>query len=689
MKQNNLLLKTVILLLAVLLVTSCGQRKRRMVRIISDADKQIEALHRAHNYDSLQVLVDSFQRVGSLNDLKANYWHGYVCSRKGQERLAEIYWKKAIEDVATDAESLDYYAKSASRLSNLLLLKGDYEGTLKVALAAKARMEETNTDTVSEYSNVLATIASCQLKMGNTKQAAEDFERAYKNYVHFIQNDRTGYLYKSAIVGIINTTTIYLSEKRYEDAYVWTERFDSLLTLFEQQPTASKDYIDKQQARLNFYRATELQELGKPKEAAEAYKAALNTHYAKSADGHIEANDYLMTARRWNEAADNFEDLDWQMSRYGMELSLDNIQKYYLPKFRANVGARRKDSVIAIGTQICEALDSAIMKNKKDDAAELATIYDTQQKEAQIARQQADLTRQRLIGTGVALVLLIVFFMIYTFHKRQASHRLAAAHEKLEDAHAKLQTAYDQLEKTTAAKERIESEVRIARDIQMSMVPHVFPDRQGLDIHTYISPARGVGGDLYSYLLMDDDLYFCLGDVSGKGVPASLFMAQTIRLFRSIAKQHHSPGTICTRINNELTEDNEMGMFVTMFVGCLNLSTGAMVFCNAGHNPPVLDGKFMETETNAPIGLWSELDFVNETIDTIKGKTLFIYSDGLNEAENQQKDQFGDDHLLEILHQTSGGSCQQIIETMIDEVERHRDGAAPNDDLTMLCLRLQ
>ena len=108
MKQNNLLLKTVILLLAVLLVTSCGQRKRRMVRIISDADKQIEALHRAHNYDSLQVLVDSFQRVGSLNDLKANYWHGYVCSRKGQERLAEIYWKKAIEDVATDAESLDY-----------------------------------------------------------------------------------------------------------------------------------------------------------------------------------------------------------------------------------------------------------------------------------------------------------------------------------------------------------------------------------------------------------------------------------------------------------------------------------------------------------------------------------------------------------------------------------------------------
>ena len=682
MKQKNLLLVAVTLLLAGLLVASCGQRKRRMVRVVSDADRQLEALHGVHNYDSLQVLVDSFQQTGSLSDLKANYWHGYVCSRKGQERLAEIYWKRAVEDESTDAESLDYYAKSASRLANLLLLKGDYEGTLQVAMAAKKRMEEMEVDTVSEYSNVLATIASCQLKMGNTRQAAEDFERSYQSYVQFIKTDRTGYLYKSAIVGMINTTTIYLSEKRYEEAYKWTERFDSLLTLFEQQPTASPNYIDKQRARLNFYRATELQQLGKPKEAAQAYQTAMQTHYARTTDGHIEANDYLMTARRWNEAANNFQDLDWQMSRYGMELTLDNIQKYYLPKFRANMGARRTDSVIAIGAQVCEALDTAILWNKRNDAAELATIYDTQQKEAQIARQQTDLIHQRLIGTGVALVLLIVFFMVYTLHKRQAQQRLATAH-------AKLQTAYDQLEETTAAKERIESEVRIARDIQMTMVPHVFPDRPGLDIHAYISPARGVGGDLYSYLLLDDDLYFCLGDVSGKGVPASLFMAQTIRLFRAIAKQRHSPATIATRINNELTEDNDQGMFVTMFIGCLNLSTGAMKFCNAGHNPPALDGRFMETETNAPIGLWAGLDFVGETVDDIRGKTLFIYSDGLNEAENQQKDQFGDDHLLEILHQNATGSCRHIIDTMTAEVERHRDGAAPNDDLTMLCLRLQ
>ena len=685
MKQKNLLFLTVFMFLVVLLVASCGQRKRRMIMVVSDADRQLEVLHGAHNFDSLQVMVDSFQSSGNLSDLKADYWHGYVCSRKGQERLAEIYWKRAIEDEGTDAESLDFYARSASRLANLLLLKGDYEGTLKVALAAKKRMEEYETDTVSEYSNLLATIASCQLKMGNTKQAAEDFERSYQNYVEFIKTDKTGYLYKSAIVGMINTTTIYLSAKRYEDAYKWTERFDSLLTLFEQQSTASKDYIDKQRARLNFYRATELQELGKSKEAAEAYKAAMQTHYAKTTDGHIEANDYLMTAHRWNEAANNFEDLDWQMSRYGMELSLDNIQKYYLPKFRANLGARRRDSVIAIGAQICEALDSAILWNKRDDAAELATVYDTQQKEAQIAKQQADLTHQRLLWTGICLVGVIAFFLIYTIYRRRAQQHLAEAHDKL-------QKAYDQLEETTAIKERIESELRIARDIQMSMVPTIAPDHEGLDLYASMTPAKEVGGDLYGYLLLGDNLYFCIGDVSGKGVPASLFMAQATRLFRTLATQHMMPAEIATRMNAALAEDNEQGMFVTMFLGLIDLNTGRLDFCNAGHNPPLIkndDWEYLEMVPNAPIGLWAGLEYEGEQVENMKGKPFFVYTDGLNEAENTQQEQLGEDKLLELLRHTVYNTAQQVIETLAAEVEKHRNGAEPNDDLTMLCLKVK
>jgi len=117
-------------------------------------------------------------------------------------------------------------------------------------------------------------------------------------------------------------------------------------------------------------------------------------------------------------------------------------------------------------------------------------------------------------------------------------------------------------------------------------------------------PAKEVGGDLYDYLLDDKHIYICLGDVSGKGVPASLFMAQAARLFRAMAKQQMMPADIATRLNDELCEGNENGMFVTMFLALINLETGSMDFCNAGHNPPVLGDKFMEIETNAPIGAY-------------------------------------------------------------------------------------
>ena len=691
MKQIKVLFLAVSLGFVVLLAVSCGKQGEQSVQQVSDVDLQLDRAHQTHNYDSLLLLVDSFRAAGALSDIKTNYWLGYVHQRKGQQRLAEVYWKHAVNDEANDPVSLDFYAKSASRLASLLLLKGDYEETLQVALAAKSRMDELSLDTLSEYSNLLATIGSCQLKLGNSQQAANTFEQAESNYRQFLQHDQTGYLYKSAIAGQINTVKIYLSEHLYDNAYLWTERFDSVLTLYEQQPYAEQNYVDKQRARLNFYRATVLEAMGNPKEAARTYEAALQTKYAHTGDGHIEGSEYLMAARRWTEAARNLEDLDNQMHHYGMSLSLENIQKYYLPKFRANVGAQRTDSVIAVGVKICDALDSAIFQSKRDEAAELAIVYDTQQKEAKIVQQQADLSRQRWIGTLAALGLISIFFIIYTLIKHQASLRLEEAHGKLEDAHARLQSAYDQLETTTKAKERIESELRIARDIQQSMVPNIFPNEKNIDVYAAMTPAKEVGGDLYGYLIQSNEFYFCVGDVSGKGVPASLFMAQATRLFRTFATQHMKPADIATYMNAALTENNEQGMFVTMFIGLIDLSTGKMDYCNAGHNPPVYGApaKFLDmVEANAPIGLWPDLEFVGETIDNVKGRPLLIYSDGLNEAENKQQEQFGDDRLLAVLNNSTFSSSRQVIEKLFEEVNRHRDGAEPNDDLTIMCLKV-
>ena len=244
-----------------------------------------------------------------------------------------------------------------------------------------------------------------------------------------------------------------------------------------------------------------------------------------------------------------------------------------------------------------------------------------------------------------------------------------------------------------AAQERIASELRIARDIQMSMVPSVFPEREGLDMFAQMTAAKEVGGDMYGYVLLGDKLYFAVGDVSGKGVPASLFMAQATRLFRTLAAQGMMPAEICTRMNNALNEDNEQGMFITMFLGLLDLQTGHLQFCNAGHNPPVIgggenNGDFLEMESNAPIGLFPGIEYEGEEIDNIKGRAIFVYTDGLNEAEDTEQKQFGDDKLLEILRETKFDSARQVIETLAAQVEKHRNGAEPNDDLTMLCLRV-
>ena len=204
--------------------------------------------------------------------------------------------------------------------------------------------------------------------------------------------------------------------------------------------------------------------------------------------------------------------------------------------------------------------------------------------------------------------------------------------------------------------------------------------------------SKEVGGDLYSYLIQGDMLYFCVGDVSGKGVPSSLFMAQATQLFRTLAAQQMMPAEICTRMNDTLSGDeNGNGMFVTLFLGLLNLETGHLDFCNAGHNPPVVgggdnQGDFLQMESNAPIGLWEGLEYEGEEIDTIKGRPLFIYTDGLNEAENRQQQQFGDDHLLDLLRRTQFASAQQVVESMVETVIQHRDGAESNDDLTMMCI---
>ena len=659
----------------------------------SVADSIIFDIGTHKEYERMREVTDSLEMEGKLSAIDANRWRGVSYYRQGQYLMAEVCYRKALNcEVKTALDQLSYN-KSARRLSELLLVRGDYEGSLMVAMPAVAKMEKSGIGSDIDYAILLNNIGCCQLNLGRDKEANESFLAAREHYAARWQSDTTSRGFQEAVIGTVYTSMAYINTKRYAESIYWIDRTEMLLGKYKQKSDARREYFDEYQGRIEIMRAVALQGLHKDAEAAKAYQAFLQTNYSKTGAGKINANDYLVAAHRYAEAADNYRYLDKTLSDWGMELTLDNIQLYLLPKYHANAEAGRLDSARFIGNQILTMLDSAITDQKNSTTVELATIYNTQQKEAEIAKQHEDLIRTRLISTGVALVLVMVFFIIYTLHRRAATHRLAAAHEKL-------QVAYDQLEETTAQKERMASELRIARDIQMSMVPSHFPAMADFDLYAAMTPAKEVGGDLYGYLLIGpsdkpeehDLFYFCIGDVSGKGVPASLFMAQATRLFRTLATQRMMPAEIATRMNAALSgEDNEHGMFVTMFIGLVNMVTGHLDFCNAGHNPPVLkdgsDISFIEMLPNAPIGLWPGLEFEGEEIDTIKGKSLFIYTDGLNEAENRQQEQFGDNRLLDILSNMHFESARHVIDHLQEEVANFRDGAEPNDDLTMMCLK--
>ena len=237
-------------------------------------------------------------------------------------------------------------------------------------------------------------------------------------------------------------------------------------------------------------------------------------------------------------------------------------------------------------------------------------------------------------------------------------------------------------------KERMEGELHIASRIQMSMVPDSvksFPERHDLDMAAVIIPAKEVGGDLYDYFIRDGKLFFCIADVSGKGVPASLVMAVTRTMFRAMSAHDDDPAHIVQSMNDSMAEMNENDMFVTFFLGKLDLSTGHLEYCNAGHNPPraLTDHIFgLPTLPNLPLGIMQGFPFTGQETDLIYDDALFLYTDGLTEAENSAKELFGEGRMDATLHGRK--SAGDHLRDMQEEVEKFVGNAPQSDDLTML-----
>ncbi|PKN34674.1 MAG: serine/threonine protein phosphatase [Deltaproteobacteria bacterium HGW-Deltaproteobacteria-19] len=253
------------------------------------------------------------------------------------------------------------------------------------------------------------------------------------------------------------------------------------------------------------------------------------------------------------------------------------------------------------------------------------------------------------------------------------------------------------LRETTAAKERMESELLIARNIQMSFVPkrsHRLPEGAGVEIYGTLAPAQEVGGDLYNFFLVDDDhLFFAVGDVSGKGIPAALFMAVTITLMKGIARQNTDPSDILERINGELCQENDSLMFVTVFCGILNVRTGELRYSNAGHNPPVLrsrgnNARWLQVPEGVLLGVFEDAAYRTERIHLDPGDEVILYTDGVTEAMNPEKLFYGDARLLGIVDEKKEDADPvRLVERVVESVRVFADTEPQSDDITVLAVR--
>ena len=636
------------------------------------ADSLVLMAYKQGDYQRMLTLTDSLSARGELNELRTRGYRATAYRGMKDMKAAIASLRRAIE--VEDVSDNDYFlmVHLKTLYAELQQLQGNSEGALRTALALIEQLRSDGYEDSEFCQRLYSVLGESQLNLDHPDEAAKYFERMYGILQKSIRNDSIGDHLMEGVEALGNVTSTYLANEQWDQAELWVDRLDSVFTLCRATRYAADYpvYVDWYLASVKLSRALIAEVHGQQARALQYYKEFQTTNFSKSDEGRMTGSSYLLLSHRYDEAAENYVVADRVMDDYGFESNLQMIGNVLMPKLRANYYAGRKDSALRVAMQIADLYDTAYVKQKRDATAEMATIYDVEGKERLIAEREAKISQQRFIGVTIALVVLIISFLIYVWLR----HRMAEMRAK---------------------QERIDSELRIAREIQMSMVPSKFPKREGLDMYAMMTPAKEVGGDLYGYILQRDKLYFCVGDVSGKGVPASLFMAQVTRLFRTLAAQKMMPDEICTRMNDALSgEDNERCMFVTFFIGLLDIPTGHLIYCNAGHNYPVINVgddqcAFLKMETNMPIGPMPGMPYVGGEIDSIKGKPLLIYTDGLNEAENNERKLLGNERMLDILRKSKAGNARELIESLAAEVEQHREGAEPSDDLTMMAIYLK
>ena len=437
MRKTYLIPLTIIALIASLF--ACDKREGKKQLSVHPAYSWADSMILREGIDAGDTarsyfLIDSLEKTGDLNELGAEtfrllthqrfYHHDEIDAEV--ERLGRrIAAHNSLED-----RKQWYYNYGVSWLAYELYMTHNYEGFLRVAVPLIASMDSLGNGQYDQMTNVLTMMACCYVKLGEPEKAKGVGDRARKLCWEILSTDSSGGIHQRLVNCYARVKDAYVMAQDWEQSKSWLELVDSVEQVFRRRyPNARVWAIYDGYIHLD--RATKLWIMGQRDSAAAEYEEFCKYETTREVNGYIQANDYLMPAGRWKEAAENYEYLDSFIKWRVPKVYLEEIHAYYLPKFRANINAGRKDSALYTAKQIAEHFDSAYMWQKRSQMAEMATVYDIQGKEMQIAEHNAKLMHTRAIALGVVVILLVIFFVIYALIRRRERKRLEEKNQQL------------------------------------------------------------------------------------------------------------------------------------------------------------------------------------------------------------------------------------------------------------------
>ena len=429
----------IITLLALLAVTSCSNRQQKLQAFADTdgynyADSVVSDIGDARDYPRLLAVTDSFVRMGELTPVRAIFYKTIAYNLMGQHRTSlQLYYQLSMIDVNTltsqaDVESYIYSYKDYVRV---LCDMKRYDRALREAYSADRKLRNAGYDSFINHHDIAQIIGECQLYLGQEKEAARSYEKSLQGVQMRLNSFHDPLDYRECQKTMNAIAKTYIHTKRYKEAIPWIERQDSLFAIADKHPQRDSVFIDEMKADINYSKALLAHALGHHAEAERAFATYQSTAAAQKLGNIISSNEYLMLTHRYDDAVRNYAKLEQFLKESGYKVDLEAIGRYILPKYRANLLAGHRDSALYVANLVAEYYDTALVRQKAIDAELISTIYDTEGKERQIAEQRAKLSQQRLISGVVVMVIILIFFHIYSMQRRRAYRKLDATNHEL------------------------------------------------------------------------------------------------------------------------------------------------------------------------------------------------------------------------------------------------------------------